>query len=98
MNLQGVTNAVWSFYLLKYEIKCEPLGTLKFKIEDAQTLELENLTEVQLKLVSEAILSWSACATQATLICLKINIIIALIPWSSLIIHHRIKILELSQA
>ena len=75
MNLQRVTNASWSFYLLKYAVKCEPAGSMNIDLANASVLGLSSLSEIQLKLVSSAILSRTISGSEAALSCLKIKTI-----------------------
>lgn len=75
MNLQRVTNILWSFYLIKYAMKCELVGALVIDLKNVGTLGLGNLSQVQFKLVSEVLLLRTISSTKTSLSCLKIRAI-----------------------
>ena len=75
MNIQRVTNEAWSFYLLKYAMKCEPAGSLNLQPADARAIGLEGLNDMQLKLICTSVMSRSISATEAALTCLQISTI-----------------------
>ncbi len=42
LNILCITSFYWSFYLLKYAIKCEPHGTLNLNTKNVERLNLQN--------------------------------------------------------
>ncbi len=44
MNIQQITSSHWSYYLLKYAMKCEPQGTIKLDDVSVRSLGLVNAT------------------------------------------------------
>jgi len=63
MNMQQITSSYWSYYLLKYAMKCEPQSTIKLDDVSAKSLGLVDATPLQLQLISTPIttklISWS---------------------------------------
>jgi hypothetical protein len=49
MNLQRVTNEAWSFYILKYALKTEPMGKLNLKEGAFEKMHVSGLTQLQMK-------------------------------------------------
>jgi hypothetical protein len=41
-NVLHITSSYWSFYLLKYAMKCEPHGTLNLNYKNGERLGLQN--------------------------------------------------------
>jgi hypothetical protein len=56
MNIQQITSSYWSYYLLKYAMKCEPQGTIKLDDVSARSLGLVDATPLQLQLISTTII------------------------------------------
>ncbi|MCO5577392.1 hypothetical protein L7F22_031224 [Adiantum nelumboides] len=75
MNIQRVTNSSMSYYLLKYTMKEETIGTLNISAEAAIKLGLEGLDKIKLQVISAALLTKPISATEAALNCLQIPII-----------------------
>jgi hypothetical protein len=75
MNIQRVTNANWSYYLLKYAIKTELVGELDLDSTLGNRLGLDGLTDQQLRLLSAAVLSHPVSPCEAALTCLQIPVI-----------------------
>jgi hypothetical protein len=73
MNLQRVTNAAWSTYLLKYALKCEPTGNLNLDTCTLTRLGITGLSEVQMQLASAMILSKPISPCEAVLYLLGIQ-------------------------
>jgi hypothetical protein len=74
LNILRITSFYWSFYLLKYAIKCEPHGTLNLNTKNVECLGLQNASNIQLELISSFIISKPISPTKATFICLDIQI------------------------
>ncbi len=70
MNIQRITSSYWSYYLLKYAMKCEPQGAIKLDDVSARSLGLVDATPLQLQIIVEPI-----SPTKAALSCLQIPII-----------------------
>jgi hypothetical protein len=45
LNILHVTFSYWSFYLLKYAMKCETHGTLNLNIKNAKQFGLQNASK-----------------------------------------------------
>ncbi len=75
MNIQRITSSYWSYYLLKYAMKCEPQGIIKLNDINARSLGLVDATPLQLQLISATITAKHVSPTEATLSCLQIPII-----------------------
>lgn len=67
MNIQRITSSNWSYYLLKYAMKCEPQSTIILNVNSAKRLGLQNLTKLQLKLISTTIMTKPVISQEATL-------------------------------
>jgi hypothetical protein len=67
MNLQGITNNAWSHYLLKYAMKCEPSGSLNLDVHATRALGLQNLTDLQLKMVAAFVLTKPVSPSEAAM-------------------------------
>jgi hypothetical protein len=74
-NVLHITSSYWSFYLLKYAMKCEPPGTLNLNYKNGERLGLQNESKLQLQLISSFIISKPMSLAEGTLICLNIPII-----------------------
>lgn len=57
MNLQRVTNAAWSAYLLKYALKCEPVGKLNLDIAILHNMGFTGVSATQLKVATSMTLT-----------------------------------------
>ncbi len=44
MNIQRITSSYWSYYLLKYAMKCEPQGIIKLDDVNVKRLGLIDAT------------------------------------------------------
>ncbi len=75
MNIQRITSSYWSYYLLKYVMKCEPQGTIKLDDVNAGSLGLVDATPLQLQLISTTITAKLVYLAEAALSCLQIPII-----------------------
>jgi hypothetical protein len=73
MNLQRVTNAAWSTYLLKYALKCEPTGHLNLDTNTLRKLGITGLSEAQLSVASAMLLSKPISPCEAVLYLLGIQ-------------------------
>ena len=49
MNLQLITNEAWSFYLLKYSMKAEPIGKIDLSLNMKESLGLSQVAVSQMK-------------------------------------------------
>jgi hypothetical protein len=75
-NVQWMTSTSWSFYVLKYAMKCEPLGKLNLDTDAAKQLGLGNISESQLKAINALTMSQPVSSTQAATAMLGIDTII----------------------
>jgi hypothetical protein len=87
-NVLHITYSYWSFYLLKYVMKCEPCGTLNLDIKNVERLGLQNASKLQLQLISFFIISKPMLLVDTTLICLNIPLYIKVEPWNTSIQNH----------
>jgi hypothetical protein len=74
-NIQCITSSYWSYYLLKYTMKCEPHGTLNLNKKNAKRFGLRDVFEVQLQLISSLIINKPISPQETTLTCLQIPIV-----------------------
>lgn len=65
INVQRVTNAAWSAYMLKYAMKSEPVAQLNLKVENLRRLGIspEHATDRELKLACASVLSQPVSTT-----------------------------------
>lgn len=75
-NIQKITSTSWSFYVLKYAMKCEPPGKLNLDIEAAKRLGLAGVSNAQLKAISALTMSQPVSSTSAATAMLGIESII----------------------
>jgi hypothetical protein len=75
MNIQQITSLYWSYYFLKYVMKCEPQGTIKLDGVSARSLGLVDVTLLQLQLILAIITTKLISPTQVAFSCLQISII-----------------------
>ena len=52
MNIQRINTAYWSYYLLKYALKCEPHGPIQLDKTNAERLGIQGASDAQLQLIS----------------------------------------------
>eukprot|EP00798_Chlamydomonas_sp_ICE-L_P024357 gene24357-biopygen18818 len=74
-NLQVITNEIWSYYVLKYAMKTEPLGKLNLDVNTAKNLGFTDLDDEQLKIISAMQLSKPVSPCEAACACLGIDMI-----------------------
>ncbi len=75
MNVQQITSSYWSYYLLKYAMKCEPQGIIKLNDVNARNLGLVDATPLQLRLISTTITTKLISPAEVAFSCLQIPII-----------------------
>jgi hypothetical protein len=75
MNIQQITSSYWSYYRLKYAMKCEPQGTIKLDDISAKSLGLVDATPLQIQLILVTITTKLASLAEVALSCLQIPII-----------------------
>ena len=75
LNLQRINTTYWSYYLLKYAIKCEPHGLLNLNKKNAERLGLDGASDAQLKLMSSLIIARLVSPLEVELACLQIPIV-----------------------
>jgi hypothetical protein len=75
-NIQKITSTSWSFYVLKYAMKCDPMGKLNLDIEAAKRLGLAGVSDAQLKAISALTMSQPVSSTSAATAMLGIETII----------------------
>ncbi len=75
MNMLRITSSHWSYYLLKYSMKCEPHGCIELNVSNLVHLGLQNVPLLQLKLISTLIKSKPISPIEAALTCLQIPIV-----------------------
>eukprot|EP00951_Prasinocladus_malaysianus_P000169 scaffold1283_cov18-Prasinocladus_malaysianus.AAC.1 len=66
-NVQKVTSEEFSRYLLKYQMKVEPSGTLNLDEDASKALGIDDLTEIQRKTAAALLLSRPVCAQEAAM-------------------------------
>jgi hypothetical protein len=66
--MQRITHAEWSWYLLKYVSKAEPIGALNFNKSHLEALGLYDITDAQAQLASAAILARTISIGEAALV------------------------------
>ncbi len=76
MNIQQITSSYWSYYLLKYVVKCEPQGTIKLDGISGRNLGLVDATPLQVQLILATIPMKPISPNEAALSCLQIPIIL----------------------
>ncbi len=75
MSIQQITSSYWSYYLLKYVMKCEPQGIIKLDDINARSLGLVDATPLQLQLILTTIIAKLVSLAEVALSCLQIPII-----------------------
>ena len=70
-NIQRITGSAWSFYVLKYAMKSEPLGNMSLGPEVAQALHLQDMSTDQLRLVSNMVLAKPVSPAEAAVLMLQ---------------------------
>jgi hypothetical protein len=75
LNLQRITSTYWSYYLLKYAMKCEPHGPIHLNKKNAERLGLQGASDAQLLLISSLIIAKPVAPSEAALACLQVPII-----------------------
>jgi len=68
--IQRTTPSYWSYYLLKYVMKCEPYGALNLNHKNAEHLSLQNVSQVQLQFISSLKINKLVSRTEVALTCL----------------------------
>jgi len=69
MNIQQITSSYWSYYLLKYAMKCEPQGPIKLDDVSARSLGLVDATPFQLQVILATIIAKPISPTEAAFSC-----------------------------
>lgn len=69
INMQRVTNFHWSHYLLKYALKSEPL---RMNVENWRRLGLQNVINMQLRIIASTTMAKPSLANEGPLACLQI--------------------------
>ncbi len=64
-----------SYYLLKYSMKCEPHGCIELNVNNVVHLRLQNVSPLQLKLISTLIMSKFVSPREVALTSLHIPIV-----------------------
>lgn len=75
MNLQRITNDAWSFYVLKYAMKCEPAGKLFIDRDNAAMLGLGHLSDLQLMVIGALHMHRNVTVAEAALGCLEVGMV-----------------------
>jgi len=75
MNIQVITEAAWSRYVLKYATKCEPNGALNLNRKDGDAIGLQGLEECQLKMVAAFCTSRPVSASEAALHLMRVQLV-----------------------
>ncbi|DBA91865.1 TPA: hypothetical protein ACH3X1_015999 [Trebouxia sp. C0004] len=75
MNLQRITQSAWSFYVLKYSMKCEPSGCLQLQPTALSMLGLDNLQPAQLATASALLMTKPVSPAEAALMCLQHSVV-----------------------
>ncbi len=75
MNIQPITPSYWSYYLLKYVMKCEPWGTIKLEFVSATSLGLVDATYLQFQLILTTITTKLVSPIETAFSCLQMPII-----------------------
>jgi hypothetical protein len=76
-NIQRIYAAVWSRYVLKYALKCEPTGHLAFSRANLKRLGYDDESKHQILLASLLLSQQPLGPSEAALACLDIPIISA---------------------
>ena len=74
-NVQKITQTAWSYYLLKYQMKCEPTGRLRLDDEAVKTLGLGHLTKAQRRLAAALCMTKPVPPSEAALMLLGIPVV-----------------------
>ena len=75
MNIQRINIAYWSYYLLKYAMKCEPYGPIQLDKNNAERLGIQGASDARLQLMSSLIIAKPIYPAEAALACLHIPIV-----------------------
>jgi hypothetical protein len=75
INIQHITYSYWSYYPLKYTMKCEPHGKLNLNKKNAKWMGLWNVSKVQLQLISSLIINKPISCQEVAFTCLQIPIV-----------------------
>jgi hypothetical protein len=75
MNIQRITNTQWSYYVLKYASKIEPIAELSCDGNVAGALGLHGLSDTEMQVVTAALLTKPVSPAEATCIMSGIPII-----------------------
>ncbi|KAK9827574.1 hypothetical protein WJX74_011054 [Apatococcus lobatus] len=70
-NIQRITGTAWSFYVLKYAMKSEPIGNLSLGGEVAEALHLQDMSGDQLRLISNMVLAKPVSPAEAAVLMLQ---------------------------
>ena len=74
-NLVRITDSSWSYYMMKYTMKTEPLGNLKLNAGIAKNMGLHDFSEQELQLISALVLARPVSPTLAALDLLQIPLV-----------------------
>ncbi len=75
MNMLWITSSLWSHYLLKYSMKCEPHGCIELNTKNASCLSWQNISPLYLKLIFTLFTLKPVSPTEVALTCLQIPIV-----------------------
>lgn len=75
-NVLRITSSSWSYYVLKYAVKCEPTGRLCLDVEAAKRLGIHGVSDAQLKVIAALTMSKPLSATTVAVTLLGIDTII----------------------
>jgi hypothetical protein len=75
MNIQRITDTQWSYYVLKYASKIEPIAEMCFDQKVAESFGLYGLSDTELQVVTAALLTKPVSPAEATCIMSNIPII-----------------------
>jgi hypothetical protein len=74
-NVLRITSSSWSYYVLKYAVKCEPAERLCLDVEAAKRLGIHGVSDSQLKVIAALTMSKPLSATTVALTMLGIDTI-----------------------
>ena len=77
MNIQRINTSYWSYYLLKYAMKCEPHGPIQLEKTNAERLGIQGASDAQLQSISSLIIAKPIFPVEVALACLHIPIALA---------------------
>ena len=75
MNLQRVTQDAWSYYMLDYSMKTEPMGKLTLSTENATKLGLCDVSEAQLRIIENMVIAQPISPCEAALMLAEIPVV-----------------------